>query len=171
MVPYVKILNIITYKLVSRIAKQISNFQSKYQDIVSAVVQQIQMRCLCNFTETNIQNFEFSCRSIENTVVFRAEISYTSLHQARYREENLVTLVSGWCTKWNFNCCWFNTAWCRSCLSHTTWILSVSLNRSWLEQILQIPTGLAIVGSTTLCPPESFFFPPLSLQLVCHHAG
>ena len=65
-------------------------------DIVSAVVQLVQMRCLCNFTETNIQNYEFSCRSIENTVVFRAEIIYTSLQQARYRADNLVTMVSGW---------------------------------------------------------------------------
>ena len=81
---------------ISHIAKQISNFQSKYQDTVSAVVQQIQMRCLCNFTETNIQNYEFSCRCIENTVVFRAEIIYTDSQQARYRAENLVTLVSGW---------------------------------------------------------------------------
>ena len=68
----------------------------KFMDIVSAVVQQVQMRCSCSFTETNIQNYEFSCRSIENTVVFRAEIIYTSLQQARYRAENLVTLVSGW---------------------------------------------------------------------------
>ena len=58
-------------------------------DIVSAVVQQVQMRCSCNFTETNIRNNEFSCRSIENTVVFRAEISYT-------RAEDIVTLVSEW---------------------------------------------------------------------------
>ena len=65
-------------------------------DIVSAVGQQVQMKCSCNFTETNIQNYEFSCRSIKNTVVFRAEIIYTSLQQARYRAENLVTLVSGW---------------------------------------------------------------------------
>ena len=68
----------------------------KFVDIVSAVVQQVQMRCSCNFTETNIQNYEFSCRSIENTVVFRAEIIYTSLQQAKYRAENLVTLVSEW---------------------------------------------------------------------------
>ena len=63
---------------------------------MSAVVQQVQMRCSCNFTETNIQNYEFSCRSIENTAVFRAKIIYTSLQRARYRADNLVTLVSGW---------------------------------------------------------------------------
>ena len=68
----------------------------KFNNIVSAVVQQVQMRCSCNFTETNIQNYEFSCRSIENTVVFRAAITYTGSQQARYRAENLVTLVSGW---------------------------------------------------------------------------
>ena len=65
-------------------------------DIVSAVVQQVHMRCLCNFTETNIQSYEFSCRSTENTVVFRAEIIYTSSQQGGYRAENLVTLVSAW---------------------------------------------------------------------------
>ena len=65
-------------------------------DIVSAVVQQAQMRCLCDFTETNIQNYEFSCRSIENTVVFRAAIVYTSSQQGRNRAEDLVTLVSVW---------------------------------------------------------------------------
>ena len=68
----------------------------KFMDIVSAVVQQVQMRCSCNFPKTNIQNYEFSCRSIENTVVFRAEIIYTSLQQPRYRAENLVTFVSEW---------------------------------------------------------------------------
>ena len=98
------------------ITKQISKFQSKYQDTVSAVVQQIQMRCLCNFTEINIQNYEFSCRSIENTVVFRAEIIYTSLQQARYRVENLVTLVSGWAQS-GTSICWFNKACCGSYMS------------------------------------------------------
>ena len=68
----------------------------KFIDIVSAVVQQVQMRCSCNFTETNIRNNEFSCRSIANTVVFRAEIIYTTSQQGRYRAENLVTLVSEW---------------------------------------------------------------------------
>ena len=39
----------------------------KFMDIVSAVVQSVQGDCSCNFTEINIPNFEFSCRSIENT--------------------------------------------------------------------------------------------------------
>ena len=68
----------------------------KFMDIVSAVVLQVQTRCLCNFTKTNVRNYEFSCRGIENTVVFRAEIIYTSLQQARYRADSLVTLVSAW---------------------------------------------------------------------------
>ena len=68
----------------------------KFMDIVSAVVLQVQTRCLCNFTKTNVRNYEFSCRGIENTVVFRAEIIYTSLQQARYRADSLVTLVSEW---------------------------------------------------------------------------
>ena len=61
----------------------------KFTDIVSAVVQEVQMSCSCSFTEANIRNNEFSCRSIANTVVFRAEIIYT-------RAEDLVTLVSAW---------------------------------------------------------------------------
>ena len=56
---------------------------------MSAVVQQIQMSCSCSFTEANIRNNEFSCRSIANTVVFRAEIGHT-------RAEDLLTLVSAW---------------------------------------------------------------------------
>ena len=68
----------------------------KFMEIVSAVVLQVQMRCSCSFTEANIRNNEFSCRSIANTVVFRAEIGYTSSQQGGYRAENLVTLVSAW---------------------------------------------------------------------------
>ena len=63
---------------------------------MSAVVQEVRMRCSCSFTEANIRNNEFSCRSIANTVVFRAEISYATSQQGRYRAENLVTLVSEW---------------------------------------------------------------------------
>ena len=68
----------------------------KFMDIVSAVVLQVQTRCLCNFTKTNVRKYEFSCRGVENAVVFRAEIIYTSLQQARYRADSLVTLVSAW---------------------------------------------------------------------------
>ena len=64
-------------------------------DIVSAVVQSVQEDCSCNFTGTNIQNFEFSCRSIENTVVFRAEIVYTNFGDP-YTSDGLVALVSTW---------------------------------------------------------------------------
>jgi len=45
---------------------QDENRSQKVMDIVSAVVLSIQEDCSCNFTETNIPNFEFSCRSIEN---------------------------------------------------------------------------------------------------------
>ena len=65
-------------------------------DIVSAVVLSIQKDCSCNFTETNIPNFEFSCRTIENTVVFRAEIVYTAFGEDPYTADGLVTLVSTW---------------------------------------------------------------------------
>ena len=65
-------------------------------DIVSAVVQSVQEDCSCDFTETNLPNFEFSCRSIENTVVFRAEIVYTAFGEDPYTAEGLVALVSTW---------------------------------------------------------------------------
>jgi len=63
---------------------------------VSAVVQSVQGDCSCNFTEANIPNFEFSCRSIENTVVFRAEIVYTAFGEDPYTADGLVALVSTW---------------------------------------------------------------------------
>ena len=62
---------------------------------MSAVVQSVQGDCSCNFTGTNIQNFEFSCRSIENTVVFRAEIVYTTFGDP-YTADGLVASVSTW---------------------------------------------------------------------------
>ena len=65
-------------------------------DIVSAVVQTVQRDCSCNFTDTNIPNPEFSCRSIENTVVFRAEIVYTNFGEGPYTADSLVALVSAW---------------------------------------------------------------------------
>ena len=65
-------------------------------DIVSAVVQSVQGDCSCNFTEINIPNFEFSCRSIENTVVFRAEIVYSNFGEDPYRADDLVALVTTW---------------------------------------------------------------------------
>jgi len=68
----------------------------KFLDIVSAVVQYVQGDCSCNFTEANIPNFEFSCRSIENTVVFRAEIAYTTFGEDPYTADGLVALVSTW---------------------------------------------------------------------------
>ena len=68
----------------------------KFLDIVSAVVQSVQGDCSCNFTEANIPNFEFSCRSIENTVVFRAEIVYTAFGEDPYTADGLVALVSTW---------------------------------------------------------------------------
>ena len=51
------------------------------------------MRCSCTFTKDNIQNNEFSCRSIENAVVFRAEIVYTDF---TYTAAELVDFVSQW---------------------------------------------------------------------------
>ena len=68
----------------------------KFMDIVSAVVQSVQEDCSCNFTEINIPNFEFSCRSIENSVVFRAEIVYTNFGEDPYRADDLVALVTTW---------------------------------------------------------------------------
>ena len=41
-------------------------------------------------------NFEFSYRSIENTVVFRADIAYTAFWEDPYTADGLVALVSPW---------------------------------------------------------------------------
>ena len=49
--------------------------------------------CSCTFAQDNIQNNEFSCRSIENTVVFRAEIVYASL---TFTATQLVDFISQW---------------------------------------------------------------------------
>ena len=65
-------------------------------DIVSAVVQTVQGDCSCNFTEINIPDYEFSCRSIENTVVFRAKIIYTNFGEDLYTANDLVALVKTW---------------------------------------------------------------------------
>ena len=51
------------------------------------------MRCSCAFTQDNIQDNEFSCRGIENTVVFRAEITYTSF---TITAAQLVDFISQW---------------------------------------------------------------------------
>ena len=51
------------------------------------------MMCSCIFTQDNIQRNEFSCRSIENTVVFRAEIKYASF---TYTAAQLVDFISQW---------------------------------------------------------------------------
>ena len=77
---------------------QDENRSQKFLDIVSAVVQSVQGDCSCNFTEANIPNFEFSCRRIENAVVFRAEIIYTSFGEDgdSYRADDIVSLVSTW---------------------------------------------------------------------------
>jgi len=72
---------------------QNDNGNQKGEDIVSAVVQSVEGDCSC---ETNITNFEFSCRSIENTVVFRAEIVYTAFGEDPYTADDLVVLVSTW---------------------------------------------------------------------------
>ena len=75
---------------------QDENRDQKEVDIVSSVVQSVQGDCSCNFTETNIRNNEFSCRSTENTAVFRAEIVYTAFGEDPYTADGLVTVVSAW---------------------------------------------------------------------------
>ena len=62
-------------------------------DIVSAVVELVETMCSCIFTEGNTINTEFSCRSAENTVVFRGEIVYTP---DRFTAEDLVVFISEW---------------------------------------------------------------------------
>ena len=72
---------------------QEDNPDQKFQDIISAVVSVVSTMCSCTFTQDNIQNYEFSCRSIENTVVFRAEIVYASF---AFTATRLVDVISQW---------------------------------------------------------------------------
>ena len=70
--------------------------EQKFADIITAIVQSVEESCSCTFSQANVQNREFSCRSIENTVVFRAEIIYDNPDQNEYRARDLVTFVSAW---------------------------------------------------------------------------
>ena len=70
--------------------------EQKFADIITAIVQSVEESCSCTFSQANVQNREFSCRSIENTVVFRAEIIYNTPDQNGYRARDLVTFVSAW---------------------------------------------------------------------------
>ena len=72
---------------------QVDSPDQKFQEIISAVVDTVSMMCSCTFTQDNIQNNEFSCRGTENTVVFRAEITYTSF---TFTAAQLVDFVSQW---------------------------------------------------------------------------
>ena len=89
------------HKLASHVGTNQSDFfpfqedspDQKFQEIIAAVVSAVSMMCSCTFTQDNIQNNEFSCRSIENTVVFRAEIAYTSL---TFSATQLVDFISQW---------------------------------------------------------------------------
>ena len=71
---------------------QSDNPTEKSQDIRSAVADVVEMMCSCGFTAANIQDSEFSCRSIEDTVVFRAEIVYVGSFTA----DGLVEFISDW---------------------------------------------------------------------------
>ena len=51
------------------------------------------MMCSCGFTQANILNTEFSCRSSEDSVVFRAEIAYASFI---YTADELLEFISQW---------------------------------------------------------------------------
>ena len=70
--------------------------EQKFADIITAIVQSVKESCSCTFSQANVQNREFSCRSIENTVVFRAEIIYDNPEQNGYRARDLVKFVSAW---------------------------------------------------------------------------
>ena len=70
--------------------------EQKFADIITAIVQSVEESCSCTFSQANVQNHEFSCRSIENSVVFRAEIIYDNPDQNGYRARDLVTFVSAW---------------------------------------------------------------------------
>ena len=59
-------------------------------------MQSIEADCSCSLPQATIRNYEFSCRSIENTVVFRAELIYNTPHQDGFGAEDLVAFVSAW---------------------------------------------------------------------------
>ena len=71
---------------------QFDNPAKKSQDILSDVADVVEMRCSCGFTAAHITDNKFSCRSIENTVVFRAEIMYSG----NFNAGELVGFISDW---------------------------------------------------------------------------
>ena len=71
---------------------QSDNPFEKSQDIRFAVADVVEMMCSCGFTAANIQDSVFSCRSIEDAVVFREEIVYVGSFTA----DGLVEFISDW---------------------------------------------------------------------------
>ena len=62
------------------------------QNIISAVADLFKMRCSCGFTVAHIADNEFSCRSVENTAVFRAKMMYAG----NFNAGELVGFISDW---------------------------------------------------------------------------
>ena len=68
--------------------------EEKTLDIVNGVVELVETTCSCMFVGDNIVMKEFSCRSDENTVVFRGEIVYMS--DGESTAGSLVVFISQW---------------------------------------------------------------------------
>ena len=77
-----------------RLLPQADNKEKKTLDIVTGVVELAETTCSCMFDGDHIVNREFSCRSDENTVVFRGEIVYTS--DGESTAGSLVVFISQW---------------------------------------------------------------------------
>ena len=71
------------------------NSNQKATDIISSVVSTVTMECSCGFKADDIINNNFSCSSSTQSVVFRAEISYTSL-ASDYTANDFVGFISDW---------------------------------------------------------------------------
>ena len=80
-------------------ALQVDDEEKKQSDIKEEIIQQVVMRCSCEFTSSNIIDDTFSCRGSQgefrNTVVYRAMITLqvpASITDA----DNIVAVLSEW---------------------------------------------------------------------------
>ena len=74
---------------------QSQNKLVKLSDIISGVTVAAREECDCSFVEDVIKEDEFSCRSGDSMVVFRAEINYIS-YDTTYEAVDFVGFISQW---------------------------------------------------------------------------
>ena len=80
-------------------ALQVDDEEQKLGDIKAEIIQQIVMRCSCEFTSSNIIDDTFSCRGSQgefrNTVVYRAIITL-QVSASITDADNIVAVLSEW---------------------------------------------------------------------------